>query len=352
MYDRTGRTPPFGTTDWAVQQFLRMLDREDRQKAELERLRAAGWRPGVSQQSADERPGAAFGNGRDAVADLVQRGIDNRRLMQEEARRQAQMPLAQAQRQNGIQSAQAHTANSPGQAPIFVIPKRPLPMPEKLGQGFRKGWHIFNKILRDPAMMPPLSESEIAAFRTTFGLEGGMEYDPAAGGSGIPGRAGVTEDFLRDAQPRLGSTIEPDAKKLMIQQVAHAYKMYADDALRNVGGGAALAEIGDSKTAMQVFDVLYQHGRGGGARVLQDAVNTVIAGLPDAERRRLGLSPIVIKDPQSPRAFGPQTLQRIGRLVESGYAKGLRRAIADERSAAYPDPGGLGGLDYRYNYHR
>jgi hypothetical protein len=128
--------------------------------------------------------------------------------------------------------------------------------------------------------------------------------------------------------------------------------VYADDALRNVGGGAALAEIGDPKTAMQVFDVLYQHGRGGGARVVQDAVNTVIAGLPDAERSKLGLSPIVIKDPKSPRAFGQQTLERIGRLVESGYAKRLRHAIADERSAVYPDTGGLGGLDYRYNYHR
>src|SRR5258705_13124965 len=108
--------------------------------------------------------------------------------------------------------------------------------------------------------------------------------------------------------------------------------MYADDALRNVGGGAALAEIGDPKTAIQVFDVLYQHGRGGGARVLQDAVNNVIAGLPDAERNRLSLSPIVVKDPKSPRAFGPQTLERISRLVESGYGKELRGAIADARS--------------------
>ncbi len=37
---------------------------------------------------------------------------------------------------------------------------------------------------------------------------------------------------------------------------------------------------------------------------------------------------------------------------EGGYAKRLRQAIADERSAVYPDTGGLGGLDYRYNYHR
>jgi len=225
-------------------------------------------------------------------------------------------------------------------------------MPEKLGRDYRKGWHIFAETLRDPAIMPPLTESEAAAFRTTFGLEGGMEYDPGAGGRGVPGRAGVTENFLSDAQGRLGSAIEPDAKKLMVQEVAQIYKMYVNDALRNVGGGSALAKIGDEKTAMQIFDVLYQHGRGGGARVLQDAVNSVIDELPDGERSRLGLSRIVIRDPTSPRAFGPQALERISRLVESGYAKRLRGAIADERSAAYPDPGRLGGLNYRYNYHR
>ncbi len=49
MYDRTRKAAPFGTTDWADQQFLRMLDQEERQKAELGRLRAAGWRPEVSQ---------------------------------------------------------------------------------------------------------------------------------------------------------------------------------------------------------------------------------------------------------------------------------------------------------------
>jgi len=353
MYDGRGKTPPFGTTDWAAQQFLRMLDQEERQKAELGRLRAAGWRPEVSQQPANEHHGVVFGDGRQAIVDLVQRDINDRRLMQGEARRRAQLQLSQAPQQSGMQIAQGQTTGSPGQAPVLVIPKRPLPMPENLGQGFRKGWHIFSETLRDPAIMPQLTESEVAAFRTTFGLEGGMQYDDIAGGAGNPGRAGVTEGWLADAKARLGSPIEADAQKLMIQQVAQAYKIYADDALRNAGGSEALAQIRDPKTSMQVFDVLLKHGRRGGAIVIQDALNGLISKLPDDEKAELGLSPIIIKDPKGPRAFGPQSLDRISRLIDGGYAKELRNAIADQRAIYQPvNKDRLPGLQYRYDYHR
>lgn len=357
MYDRRGKPPRFGTTDWAAQQFLRMLDREERQKAEFGRLRAAEWRPDVPQQPANGRDDMVFGDGRDAVVDLVQRDIDKRQVMQDEARRRAEMQLAQAQQKTssgtGTQTAQLQTTASPGQAPVLVIPKRPLPMPERLGQQFRKGWHIFSETLRDPAITQPLTESEVAAYRTTFGLEGGMQYDDSAGGVGNPGRAGVTEDWLEDAKARLGSPIEADANKLTIQQVAQAYKIYADDALRNVGGGAALSQIRDRKTAMQVFDVLVKHGRRGGAIVIQDALNALISRLPHDETTKLGLSPIIIKDLKGPRAFGPQSLDRIARLIDGGYARELRNAIADQRAIYQPvDKDRLPGLQYRYDYHR
>jgi hypothetical protein len=77
MYGGRGKTPRFGTTDWAAQQFLRILDREERQRAEFGRLRAAEWRPDVPQ-----RP-VVFGDGRDAVVEFVQRDIE-RQLMQDE----------------------------------------------------------------------------------------------------------------------------------------------------------------------------------------------------------------------------------------------------------------------------
>lgn len=179
-----------------------------------------------------------------------------------------------------------------------------------------------------------------------------MQYDDSAGGAGNPGRAGVTEGWLADAKARLGSPIDADARKLTIQQVAQAYKIYADDALRNVGGGGALAQIRGPKTAMQVFDVLLKHGRRGGAIVIQDALNGLVSRLPDDQKTKLGLSPIIIKDRKGPRAFGPQSLDRITRLIDGGYAKELRNAIADQRAIYEPVPTDLPGLRYRYNYHR
>jgi hypothetical protein len=78
MYDGREETLRFGTTDWAAQQFLRMLDREERQKAKFGRLRTAEWRPDVPQQQANGRDDVVFGDSRDAVADLVQRDIYRR----------------------------------------------------------------------------------------------------------------------------------------------------------------------------------------------------------------------------------------------------------------------------------
>lgn len=359
MHDPFKRAPRFGSTDWGAQQFLRMLDREERRKAELERLRATGWQPAAATPSQSASDGPTFNDGRDALVDFVQNDLDRRSSFVNEARRRAQKPLAQTSSQSAAdgrkqepQSPAAPSDEVPGQVPVQVIPKRPLPMPERMGLPYRKGWNIFGDTLRDPTHMQPLTESEFAAYRTTFGLEGGMQYDAAAGGPGDPGRAGVTESWMKDAQPRLGSTIVPDARKLTIQQAAQAYKIFADDALRNVGGGGALAKIGDSKTAMQVFDALFKHGREGGAIVIQDAVNALIGGLPRDERARLGLSPIVIQDPRSRRAFGPQTLDRVAQLVDAGYAQALRNAIADQRAIYEPVPEKLSGLKYRYDYHR
>jgi hypothetical protein len=72
------KAPRFGTTDWAAGEFLRMLDREERQKADLDRLRAADWRPETLQQPAYGQNDVVFGDDRDAVVDLVQGDIDMR----------------------------------------------------------------------------------------------------------------------------------------------------------------------------------------------------------------------------------------------------------------------------------
>jgi hypothetical protein len=77
------RTPQPGSVDWAAQHIRRMLDREEEEAAELRRLQAEGWRPPRAPQ-ADE---AVFGDGRDAIVNLVQSEIDRQAALQSEARR-------------------------------------------------------------------------------------------------------------------------------------------------------------------------------------------------------------------------------------------------------------------------
>jgi hypothetical protein len=88
MVNYFNRSPRPNSTDWAAQQFLRMLDREEREAAELKRLKESGWVP-PQQQTQPDSGDVAFGDGRDAIVDHVQAGIDYRNALLTEAQRRA-----------------------------------------------------------------------------------------------------------------------------------------------------------------------------------------------------------------------------------------------------------------------
>jgi hypothetical protein len=191
-------------------------------------------------------------------------------------------------------------------------------------------WYAFHDAVRRSGMR---TEAEIEAARTTFGHEGGMTVDPSAGGPGNPGVAGMTLRTMTDARERrLSGQLEVDPSRLSVEDVAHWYDVYMDDALRNVGGSAALAEIRDRKLANAIFDTLFQHGPNRGALVVQRGVNAVIDSLSDEVRDALGVAPIEMTDPDAPRTVGPTTLGLIKRLVDAGYTGDLREAVATSRT--------------------
>ncbi len=91
MANYFGPRRPLTSTEIAAQRILRMMEQEELEEAELRRLQDTNWRaPGaaVATPFADE---AAFGDGRDALADLVQREIDERNALQTEARHRTAM---------------------------------------------------------------------------------------------------------------------------------------------------------------------------------------------------------------------------------------------------------------------
>ncbi len=221
---------------------------------------------------------------------------------------------------------------------------RSLPMPDpQHSEVTPDDWYAFHRAARHSGMA---AETEIEAARKTFGHEGGMTVDPIAGGRNNPGIAGMTLRYMTDARDRgIARGLETDPYKLNVDDIGRWYDVYMDDALDKVGGGAALTQVRDHKLAMQLFDTLFQHGKYGGALVIQDAVNKTISRIPDHKRREHHLTPIVVEDRAVPRVVGPKTLERIKRLIASGYAADLRDAIADRSNLKQP-------TEWRHDYYR
>lgn len=85
------KRPRPGSVDWAAQEILRILDREEAEAAELSRLQQEGRQPPHPPQSriADDRP--MLGDGRDAAIDRIQSDLDRRQALLREARRPTEL---------------------------------------------------------------------------------------------------------------------------------------------------------------------------------------------------------------------------------------------------------------------
>jgi GH24 family phage-related lysozyme (muramidase) len=87
MPDRFRKTPQPGSIDQAAQWFLGMLDREEAQARERQWLQVSGWQPAPSPSTPHSAGHPRFGDGRDALVDLVQADLDQREALTTEARR-------------------------------------------------------------------------------------------------------------------------------------------------------------------------------------------------------------------------------------------------------------------------
>lgn len=86
----TRQLPPLGSTDRAAYEFYRMLDREELVATERARLRAMGWQPPQPDLlDAEYLDAPTHDDGQAALERTVQQQIDGRRLLEEEARRNA-----------------------------------------------------------------------------------------------------------------------------------------------------------------------------------------------------------------------------------------------------------------------
>lgn len=323
MYDRRGKTPRFGTTDWAAQQFLRMLDQEERQKAELGQLRAAERRPAVSQQPANGLDDMILGDGRDAVVDLVQRNFDKGRLMQEEARRRAGMDIAQSE----------GTASPipPAKPRRDAIGSSPLPSrkPEQLPI-----WHqderanrIIDEILAWEGGYANRSRDQDTGGVTNMGItQGALDRWHA----NHPGKLGTGRGDL-----------PADVGHLTYDQAFRVLKEDFYDINK-------VRKIDDERLAHQVMDIHTMTSPGGVSRIIQRAVNDVMSRHGLYNRHEV---PFKHDGPADP--VGPRTIDRLNWLVASGYGPDLRNALVAHRFGYAQEQGnyavGNSGWNDRFN---
>jgi hypothetical protein len=167
-----------------------------------------------------------------------------------------------------------------------------------------------------------VTDTERFAYKEIFDAEGDILTDEKTGAS-----SGITRKTLREAQkkvPELAGLKDPT--DLTINQRAAFYRWYFDDALKGVGGHAALDEVGGKDTAAAVADTLFRHGQDVGSRAVQEAVNDVIDKLPEERRRELGLDHVDVDG-----VIGSRTFSAIQTIVGNGSDAGFRHALSLRR---------------------
>lgn len=177
-----GPRRPLTSTEIAAQRILRMMEQEELEEAELRRLREVNWRaPGATASTpfADE---GVFGDGRDALADLVQQERNAAEALRMEARRRLASQPAHSTARIPDTSLAGATSYLPPSSNSFT----PL-----------------SKLYRPASFTPPPAGTPVAPAylrlaRNTPRVPTMPEMPPGLrdfliGRSGLPGRGGYSE---------------------------------------------------------------------------------------------------------------------------------------------------------------
>ena len=132
-------------------------------------------------------------------------------------------------------------------------------------------WAGFNAAVRQ---LPQASETENFVYGQIYAAEGGNARDPR--GSASSGILQRTLDHARARVPGLDGANTPS--DLNAQQRAAIYRDYFDQAMRTVGGHEALNRVDNREAAAALADVLFRFGPGDGARIIQQAIESVAPG--------------------------------------------------------------------------
>ncbi len=235
------------------------------------------------------------------------------------------------------QTAPGVAPDSPGSADV-------PPIPAYKSKSVRKAdWTAFHRSL---GRLQGIGPNALSAFGRTFAEEGGMT--PNASSGAVAGIMPVTFDELNRSGriPELANIAS--VGQLTPELAALIYADIANQRLRTVGGIAALEQI-NRAASEALYDSLFQHGGAGGTGFIQEAVNEIIDGLPETERRRLAVGRLTLD-----RKMGPGTFGALKALVQDSpeTAARLLGALADARSKPVKGKPRAAGELARFGRHR
>jgi len=358
MVQRFGRPPVIGSTDWAAKKILRLLDREELENAESLRLKRTGWSPSADEQSVTSSPYNRFGDGRDAIADLVQAGLDRRQALRDEAQRRVGLQLAKARRgappippqkpedlggASKVPPLPPQKPIGPGQTAVEGLPYAPMGPGRNVDEADRQA---FRNALENRGGLTPTMR---AIFDYVFDFEGGYrpdKSDQTLAPDSYP-VTGIRPETLRDyqdafyeANPEVrsatgGKFFKPG--ELNDQQRIAFMKWFADTQMGKldideIAAPSTAGAIGDPKLAGLLYDAYYRWGSRKATRAVQNALTNTLQGYRSdliAARTNpddLGVPKMVVSDGKP----GSLTRNAITLLQNAGRADALRAAIDSE----------------------
>lgn len=265
------------------------------------------------------------------------------------------IPVARNAAHDSGTDSDTETPPTPAQAPAQV-PANPAPAatPEIMVPTYRADeareeddglsqpkWRAWSASID---RLPNASATEKRTYQEIFAAEGGLDKQLADDDVTILAVSGIERAaFDRAVADGIVPPLEENQtlENLTSDQRAAIYRHYFDDTLRtvdrSVAGHRVLDRLGSKEAAAAFADSVFSHGRSGGAKVIQEAVNRVY----DKE----ALEP--------DGAMGPKTFEAFRQLAVDPEKKPvLLEALADVRKTTTQYKKNPDGWEPRINHFR
>ena len=155
--------------------------------------------------------------------------------------------------------------------------------------------------------------------------------------------AGITPRLLNAYEYANPDVMATDPGQLTPDQRADFYNWYKENATPH-NGGTTIDDLKDDDLASTIFDIGFQYSSKVRSDLLVDGVNEVISGLPEDQRKALGLKPI--ESGETSKKFGEAAaaaFDAISKLDGIGQANDVREAITAARKRYHEDHGSYAG---------